>query len=267
MKEELNVDKIHVTYKNTPYWTAKEFKENLPKLNNPLIQFYLHLLFILSGRPGEPAGIQMDCINLDDKWIHIKQSLTRAKINRIERTDPKKIIFMFPKAKEDSQSVLFLKCTKTAKSVRTIMITNQLMSGVVERMEHINACKKFYEENYNDYNLLICQDNGKPYDPRMLQKLFNKCQVKAGIENIITLRGIRKSSLIYKTNITGNDYMLVMKDSGHTQVQTLIKHYDVTTEECSKVADKIQNDLYQPQEKSKPRKCQTNCIASSLKNS
>ena len=168
-------------------------------------------------------------INLNEKWIHIKQSLTRAKIERIEKTDPKKVIFMFPKAKEDSKSVLFLKCTKTEKSDRIVMMTDQLISEVMERIEHINASKKYFGENYHDHNLLICQDNGNPYDPRMLQKLFKKCQVNAGIENIITLRGIRKSSLIYKTNITGNDYTMVMKDSGHTQVQTLIKHYDDVT--------------------------------------
>ena len=250
MKEELNVSKICVTNQETPYWTDEEFRENVPKLDNPLIRLFVHLLFILSGRPGEPAGIQLDSINLAAKWIHIKQSLTRASIQAIEKTDPKNILFVFPKIKDNSASVLILKVPKTKQSIRTVRITKQLVEEIESRLDYISCCKQLYGDAYQDYNLLICQDSGRPFDVRNLQKHFRKCQEEAGIENVITLRGLRKSSLIYKNNITGNDYTLVMKDSGHTQVTTLLKHYDdVNDKERVHLASQIENDLYNNEER------------------
>ena len=249
MKEELNVSKICVTYQETPYWTDEEFRENVPKLENPLIRLFVHLLFILSGRPGEPAGIQLDSINLAEKWIHIKQSLTRASELAVKRTDPKNVLFVFPKIKESSASLLILKVPKTKQSIRTVRITRQLVEEIEARLKHINCCKQLYGEAYQNYNLLICQDSGRPFDVRNLQKHFKKCQEDAGIENVITLRGLRKSSLIYKNNITGNDYTLVMKDSGHTQVSTLLKHYDdVNDKERVHLASQIEDDLYDNEE-------------------
>lgn len=245
MREDLDVDKVRVTYQETPYWTADEFRENLPRLKDPLVRLMVHLLFILSGRPGEPAGIQMDSINLSEKWIHIKQSLTRVKVSSLERTDPQKIFFVFPKVMQNSTSVLVLKCPKTEMSVRTVRITKQLAEEIEARIRHIHHCKQLYGDLYQDYNLLICQDNGRPLDVRNLQRHFRKCLEEAGIEHQITLRGLRKSSLIYKNNLTGNDYTLVMKDSGHTQVGTLIKHYDdVNDQERIRLANHIEDDLY-----------------------
>jgi integrase len=247
MREDLDVDKVRVTYQETPYWSAEEFRENLPRLKDPLVRLLVHLLFILSGRPGEPAGIQLDSVNLAEKWIHIRQSLTRVKENSLERTDPRKIFFVFPKVKQSSTSVLVLKCPKTEMSVRAVRITKQLAEEIEARMRHIHHCKQLYGDAYQDYNLLICQDNGRPYDVRNLQRHFRKCIEEAGIENRITLRGLRKSSLIYKNNLTGNDYTLVMKDSGHTQVGTLIKHYDdVNDQERVQLAHHIEDDLYEP---------------------
>lgn len=249
MQEELNVSKICITYQETPYWTDDEFRENQPKLGSPLIRLLVHLLFILSGRPGEPCGIQLNSINLSDKWVHIKQSLARIKESALTKTDPRHIFFVFPKAKQNSTTVLVLKCPKTKQSNRTVQITKQLAEEIEKRLAHINHCKEFFGADYQDYELLICQDNGRPFDIRNLQRQFTKCQEEAGIQNIITLRGLRKSSLIYKNNITGNDYTLVMKDSGHTQVETLLKHYDdVNDKERKQLAHRIENDLYAAEE-------------------
>ena len=65
---------------------------------------------------------------------------------------------------------MILKGPKTEGSHRKQYLTGPLLSEIRERLDEITRCKEFFSEEYQDYGLLLCQPDGRPIDPKNLDK-------------------------------------------------------------------------------------------------
>lgn len=75
--------------------------------------------------------------------------------------------------------------------------------------------------------MLICQTDGRPVDPRNLEKSFKEHQKRIGIpENErIDFQGLRKSGQMHKVRLSQNNYQLVAENAGQSP-EVLMNHYN-----------------------------------------
>lgn len=94
-------------------------------------------------------------------------------------------------------------------------------------------CKEIgsFREEYRDYGLLICQTDGRPVDPKNLEKSFKEHQKQVDIpENErIDFQGLRKSGQMHKVRLTQNNYQLVAENSGQSP-EVLMSNYNEARE-------------------------------------
>lgn len=159
------------------------------------------------------------------------------------------LIYTFPKKVLSSKSSLILTTPKTQQSERTIYINQYLADEIRQRLRQIGYDKRSMGEEYNDYKLLFCYENGDPIEPRRLERRFQKWQIENECDPVIDMHSLRKSSSMYKLRISGNNYQEVQGDTGHASPQVLMEHYNEVEEaERRALVEKIQEDFYEGQE-------------------
>jgi hypothetical protein len=109
-------------------------------------------------------------------------------------------------------------------------------------------CKEIgsFREEYRDYGLLICQTDGRPVDPKNLEKSFKEHQKRIDIpENErIDFQGLRKSGQMHKVRLTQNNYQLVAENSGQSP-EVLMSNYNEAREiEKRALAAMVERSFY-----------------------
>lgn len=96
-------------------------------------------------------------------------------------------------------------------------------------MNVVEKNKIFYGKNYNDYNLVFCQDNGDPISPTLLSRQFKKWQKRNGLDlPLIDIHGLRHSSASYVYKFTKGDLSAVASHTRHLteRMALLYSHID-----------------------------------------
>ena len=109
-----------------------------------------------------------------------------------------------------------------------------------------------FREEYRDYGLLICQTDGRPVDPRNLEKSFKEHQKRIGIpENErIDFQGLRKSGQMHKVRLSQNNYQLVAENAGQSP-EVLMNHYNEALDyEKRALSRLVENSFYPHRETS-----------------
>lgn len=247
IEEVPKTDAPSMEYRKRTAWSKDQVYDVLEQLDDELLHLAVHLIFICSLRSGEALGLQVKSINLDKKYIDIKQTLDRVPIDAIEEISTNDIYKVFPALVEQSKTCMVLKKPKTDASNRRIYLTDTLVEEIKTRLFRIQQNKEQYPHEYNDYGLLFCGYNGNPIETKLLNKWFKKWQRENAIDPVIEIQGLRKSSSMYKLRLTGYNYQEVQMDTGHTTPKVLMKHYDeVLDSERVGLANKIQGDFYSP---------------------
>ena len=116
---------------------------------------------------------------------------------------------------------------KTEDSHRKQYLTTPLLDELRGRLARIEENKAFFREEYRDYGLLMCQTDGRPVDPKNLEKSFKEHQKRIGIpENErIDFQGLRKSGQMHKVRLSQNNYQLVAENAGQSP-EVLMNHYN-----------------------------------------
>ena len=115
-------------------------------------------------------------------------------------------------------------------------------------------CKEIgsFREEYRDYGLLICHTDGRPVDPKNLEKSFKEHQKRIGIpENErIDFQGLRKSGQMHKVRLSQNNYQLVAENAGQSP-EVLMNHYNEALDyEKRALSRLVENSFYPHRETS-----------------
>jgi len=184
--------------------------------DDELLHLAVHIAFTCSLRAGETVGIETKTVDFHDRSLWITQEVQRVSDKSLEELPGNEIIRIFPKQIHTAKSSMILKGPKTEGSHRKQYLTTPLLQEIKQRLETIESNKAFFGKEYQDYDLLLCQPNGRPIDPKSLDGPFKKQQAALHIEDPIEFQGLRKSGQMHKVRLSKNNYQLVAENSGQS---------------------------------------------------
>lgn len=210
-----------------------------------LLHLAVHLAFVCSLRAGETAGIDIKKINFHDRSFWITQEVQRVSEQALSVIPRNEILRIFPKSVPGAKSSLILKGPKTEGSFRKQYLTTPLLLEIRDRLKQIESNKKFFGGEYQDYGLLICQPDGKPIDPKSLNKSFKKWQAAMKIEEQIEFQGLRKSGQMHKVRLSKNNYQLVAENSGQSPEVLMSNYNEALDSEKRTLSLMVETSFYQ----------------------
>ncbi|HFK1761306.1 TPA: tyrosine-type recombinase/integrase [Bacillus cereus] len=201
---------------NINVWTLEEvnyFIEESKKIKRLTRCYISFVMAVLTGmRQGEIMGLRWKDIDFENNVIYVRQTLTQT-----------------ARIKEGA---------KNNASIRNVHIPVKLVEELKLHQKRIIEEKKYYQRDYNDYDLIICTRDGRPMTPRNCRKEFYHLTEKLGLPKIRfhDLRHTHATMLIQQ-NV---NVKLISERLGHTDIQTTLNTYShVLPTMQREVADKL----------------------------
>lgn len=150
-------------------------------------------------RRGELLGLQWQYVNFNKEEIQV--------VNTIQIVN-KQIIFKKPKNK---------------KSIRTIPLSHECFFMLKRLQQKQKRHKLKYAKAYQDYDLLFCNEDGTPLNPKSVSKRFGEYAKDAGLKDL-TLHSMRHTFATYLLG-SGKDLKTVQELLGHKLASTTLDTY------------------------------------------
>ncbi len=238
-------------YNKREIWTVDTISKALNACTDTKLYLAMNLSFACSCRIGEILGLTWDNVHIsnndiarDDAHIMIVQELERCSKRSIDLLGVKDIIHVFEPWKGDTSTRLVLKHPKTESSVRKIWLPKTLAYILKEWEKSQRELKKFLGDEYEDYNLVIAQSNGRPCERRIIDKAFQRLKEEANLPNVV-FHSLRHSSTTYKLKLNHGDLKATQGDTGHAEIDMITKVYAHILDEDRKInAQKFEASFY-----------------------
>jgi len=236
-------------------WTDQEARYALEVCTDPILKLCMYLALGCSMRIGEILGLTWDCIHIeqeqieeDESYLFVNKELRRCYKNCIEdlknqgRDD---VFFIFPPLKAaQSTTALVLKTPKTESSVRNIYIPATVAAALVETKKHQSEMKSLWGEAYQDYNIVVAQDNGRPFEEHMIMDKLRELIAKNNLKPVV-FHSLRHSSTSLKLRISGGDIKAVQGDTGHAQANMVTDVYaHIMNDDRKRLARKMDEQFF-----------------------
>ena len=238
-------------YTRRPIWDVNTIVQALNECKDSRLYVAMNLSFACSLRIGEISGLQWknvviddDSIARDDAHLLVKQELERATKDALEFVGMDDIYFTFPNTVANSKTCLVLKKPKTDSSIRKVWIPKTLAYILREWKNSQDAIKECLGDEYEDYDLVICQANGRPCEHKLIEKSFAKLKIYAKLPDVV-FHSLRHSSTTYKLKLNHGDIKATQGDTGHAQADMVMEVYAHIVDEDRKVnASRFQESFY-----------------------
>lgn len=101
-------------------------------------------------------------------------------------------------------------------------------------------------ENYQDYNLVVCLEDGTPIEPKLIAKWFKKfIERNHGIYPMVKLHSVRSTSTTYKLVVSKGDIKSVQGDTGHATAKMVTDIYaKIQDKSRKKMAKALEQNFY-----------------------
>lgn len=249
-------------YAKKDIWTSEMIAQALKACEDPKLSLAIQLSFACSLRIGEVLGLQWknvfisdDDIANDNAHIVIEQQLQRLSKKGIEELNVKDINYQFPSmtGDETGTTVLVLKKPKTESSIRTIWLPKTLAELLQEWKSQQEQYKEFFQDEYHNYDMVICFEDGRPVEHNTIRKGLKKVTEEAGLPPIV-FHSLRHTSTTYKLKLNHGDIKATQGDTGHAQADMVTDLYSHILDEDRKVnAQKFDESFYQNENEEKER--------------
>ncbi len=195
----------------------------------------MYLALGCSMRIGEILGLQWANVHIEeahiqagDPYLLVDKELRRCSNNSIEALESVRrstIIQKFPLVQPKlATTTLVLKAPKTESSNRTIY----LPMAVVEELQKVRQIqeehKRLLGNEYHNYDLVIAQINGRPYESNIINKMFQKLIEKNGLTPVV-FHSLRHSSTSLKLKLSQGNIKAVQGDTGHAEARMVTDTY------------------------------------------
>ena len=238
-------------YNKRDIWNAESIRKALESCEDSKLYIAMNLAFACSMRMGEIQGLTWDNVHIsdadiaaDDAWVYVDKELTRATKRAIDVLGEKDIYHIFEPIAGDPKTRLILKHPKTDSSVRKIWLPKTVAYILRKWKESQDELKDFMGAEYQDFNLVLAQENGRPVEQRVLEKEFNRLKQKADLPNVV-FHSLRHSSTTYKLKLNHGDLKATQGDTGHAEVDMITKVYAHVLDEDRKInAQKFEASFY-----------------------
>lgn len=181
-------------------------------------------------RGGEIGGLQWDRIYLDKQAIDIDRVIDRVSKKNIEKLSKLEIMFQFPNLYPGTKTVIVLKQPKTEGSVRVVESPKNVLDALTVLKEMQDRLKEeLGADGYMDYDLVICQANGRPIMTEHLNKRFKDILTEMNDPEIdseeIVFHSLRHTSASTKLTLSNGDYNSVKHAGGWANLEMLTRRY------------------------------------------
>lgn len=165
-------------------------------------------------RGGEIGGLQWDKINFEKQIILFDRAIDRVSKKNMDM--PKmNILFKFPNLYPGTKTMIVLKQPKSDDTIRNVDVPQSVLNALLVLKEMQDKLKKeLGPDGYMDYNLTICQANGRPIMTEHLNKRFKEILTEMNDPDMdpqeIVFHSLRHTSATTKLLMSGGDYNSVM---------------------------------------------------------
>lgn len=240
-----------VSYKPRDIWTSDMIRKALDECTDSRLYIAMNLAFACSLRIGEILGLTWDNVHIDDgdiarddAYVYIDKELQRASLEAIKTLDQKDIIRTFPSVKKNPTTIVVLKTPKTQSSVRRVWLPKTVAYILREFREKQNTLKELLQDEYEDYNLVIPMNSGRPCEDRVITESFQRLRERVGLPNVV-FHSLRHSSTTYKLKLNKGDLKATQGDTGHAEIDMITKVYAHILDEDRKLnAQKFEAAFY-----------------------
>ncbi len=180
-------------------------------------------------RGGEIGGLQWDKINFEKQIIYFDRAIDRVSKKNMDM--PKmNILFKFPNLYPGTWTMIVLKQPKSDDTIRNVDVPQSVLNALLVLKEMQDKLKKeLGPDGYMDYNLTICQANGRPIMTEHLNKRFKEILTEMNDPDMdpqeIVFHSLRHTSATTKLLMSGGDYNSVMQAGGWSNLEMLTRRY------------------------------------------
>lgn len=242
-------------------WTEEEVTYALSVCADPVLKLCIMLAIACSMRIGEILGLTWDCIYIEDErcavdeaYLFVEKELRRCDVSSLELLQSQgknDIFFTFPQWKQtDCTTVLVLKTPKTESSVRTIYLPMRLVAELHSVKARQTAMKRELGNLYQDFDLVVAQDNGRPYEEHLIAQKLKKLIAEHDLRPVV-FHSLRHSSTGIKLKLSGGDIKAVQGDTGHSQSRMVTDVYSHVVDSDRKHLARKFNDHFFSEEMKK----------------
>lgn len=211
-------------------WSDDEAIQALNVCDNPTLHACMYLALGCSMRIGEILGLQWSNVHTEgsEPYLKVDKEIKRCdnrSIEALEGVHRSTIILKFPLVQPKlATTTLVLKAPKTESSIRTIYlpmaVVEELQKVKREQEEH----KRLLGDEYHNYDLVIAQINGRPYESSIISKMFRKLINEQGLPPVV-FHSLRHSSTSLKLKLSQGNIKAVQGDTGHAEARMVTDTY------------------------------------------
>ena len=216
-------------------WDDDEARYALEVCTDPILRLCMLLALGCSMRIGEILGLTWDCVHItpelmqtDSAYLCVEKELRRCtniSLEKLREQGRDDVFFTFPLWKKTpSTTTLVLKTPKTESSIRTIYLPPTVIQALRQAWEHQTALKQEIGTVYQDFNLVIARDNGRPFEEHNISEKL-KALIQTNNLRPVVFHSLRHSSTSVKLKISGGDIKAVQGDTGHAQANMVTDVY------------------------------------------
>ena len=246
-----NVILPRTEYAKRDIWTADMIRTALDQCTDSKLYVAMNLSFACSLRMGEILGLTWDNVHIsdeeiaaDDAYIYVDKELARASKRAIDTLNEKDVYYIFTPLLANTSTRLILKKPKTDSSIRKVWLPKTLAYILREWKKSQDELRSFLGDEYQEFNLVVSQANGRPCEDRIILKEFAKLRADAGLPKVV-FHSLRHSSTTYKLKLNHGDLKATQGDTGHAQVDMITQIYAHILDEDRKVnAQKFETAFY-----------------------
>lgn len=228
--------------KKRAIWTVDVIRKALDNCTDAKLFIAINLSFACSLRLGEITGLTWDCVHISDKeisqdnaYLIVNKELARVSQKAIDALGETDILFVFPRIiKGKSTTRLVLKKPKTETSIRKVWIPKTLAYILRDWKQKQDKLKELMGDEYNDYNLVLALETGRPCEDRVLGNQFERLKKNADLPNVV-FHSLRHSSTTYKLKLNHGDIKATQGDTGHAQASMVTEVYAHIIDEERKI--------------------------------
>lgn len=235
-------------------WSTEDMQTALSHCDDPILSLAMHLAVGCSLRIGEVLGLTWDCVHITDDSIQdgtanifINKTLKRCNKEALAKLKRQQVLFTFPEEKKsESTTSLVLKIPKTKSSIRTIYLPQTVALALLDMKAEQDRLKALCEDAYTDFDLVIAQENGRPYEESKIADKLRELIKKLNLPPVV-FHSFRHFSTSAKLHISGGDIKSVQGDTGHAQAKMVTDRYGHFEDKNRQVlAQKVDKELFQP---------------------
>ncbi len=230
-------------------YKVMEFTDRPDIYDYYLMHCAIHLAFACSMRGGEVGGAQWS--RLSDQMLYMDRVIDRVDKKLADSLSKMDIMYRFPNLYPGTRTVIVLKQPKTEGSIRNVYIPETVLQKLkVLRQMQDRLKLELGNDGYMDYDLIICQANGRPIMTEHLNKRFKEILEAMGEPGInpeeIVFHSIRHTSAGVKLRLSGGDLKAVQGDGGWSTPDMVTKRYaHILDEDRRTLAAEMEKQFYQ----------------------